>query len=129
LQGGIRTHILQIQSHRNYLERRIGTDIIKEQKQTVAGMDMNGSIQTIFTILVAVLVLASSVFLMEILYCSRRNIYIFVAQFFILLAVKAHRIIIRLSKLQLIVHENSTSILLVKSIDEVDRQFTSPRNV
>jgi hypothetical protein len=99
LQGGIRTHILQIQSHRNYLERRIGTDIIKEQKQTVAGMDMNGSIQTIFIILVAVLVLASSVILIEILYSRRRTMYSLVEQFFILLAVKVPRIIIRLSKL------------------------------
>jgi hypothetical protein len=114
LQGGIRTHILQIQSHRNYLERRIGTDIIKEQKQTVTEMDMNGSIQTIFIILVAVLLLASSAFLSENLYCRRRTNYIFVAQFFTLFHVKVHCIIIRLSKLQIIVHANQTSLLLVK---------------
>jgi hypothetical protein len=113
LQGGIRTHILQIQSHRNYLERRIGTDIIKEQKQTVAGMDMNGSIQTIFIILVAIHVLASSVFLMEISYSRRRTIYSLVEQFFVLLAIKVHRIIIGL-QLQIIVHANQTSLLLLK---------------
>jgi hypothetical protein len=129
LQGGIRTHILQIQSHMSYLERRIGTDIIKEQKLTVTGMDMNGSIQTIFIILVANLVLASSVFLMEILYSRRRTMYSFVAQFFTLFAVNVHRIIIRLSKLHIIVHGNQTSLLLVKSIDEADRQFMSPRNL
>jgi hypothetical protein len=129
LQGGIRTHILQIQSHRNYLERRIGTDFIKEQKQTVAGMGMSGSIQTIFIILVAILVLASSVFLMEILYSRRRFMYRLVEQFFILLAVKVHCITLRLSKLKFFVHASQTSLLLVKSIDKVDRQFTSPRNV
>jgi hypothetical protein len=129
LQGGFRTHILQIQSHRNYLERRIGTDIIKEQEQTVAGMDMNGSIQTIFIILVAILVLGSSVFSIEILCSRRRTIDILVAQFLKLFAVKVHCIIIRLSKFQIILHENQTSLLLVKSIDEVDRQFTSPRNL
>jgi hypothetical protein len=129
LQGGIRTHILQIQSNRNYLERRFGTDIIKEQNQTVLGMDMNGSIQTIFIILVAVLVLASSVFLMEILYSRRRTLYTLVEQFVILLAVKVHCIISRIFKLQIIVHADQTSLLLVKSIDEVDHQFMSPRNL
>jgi hypothetical protein len=125
LQGGFRTHILQIQSHRNYLERRIGTDIIKEQKQTVAGMDMNGSIQTIFIILVAILVLGSSVFSMEILCSRRRTIDILVAQFSHCLPLKSTA----LSLDSLIVHANQTSIRLVKSIDEVDRKFMSPRNV
>jgi hypothetical protein len=114
LQGGIRSHILRIQSHKYYLERGIGTNIIKELKPTAMGMDMSGSIQTIFIILVAVLVLASSVFLLEILYWRQRNIYMLVKQFFILLAFKVHCIIRRLAKLQVTTQANRTSFLLVK---------------
>jgi hypothetical protein len=121
LQGGIRSHILRMQSHKYYLQRGIGTNIIKELKPTIIGMDMSGSIQTIFIILVAVLLLASSVFLMEILCGRRRTMYNLVVQFFILLTVKVNCIIVRLAKLQIIVHANRASLLLVKYLKMCNR--------
>jgi hypothetical protein len=59
LQAGIRTHVTSILNHKTYLERRIGTKLIKEMEPPAMGMDMNGSIQTIFIILVAVLLSGS----------------------------------------------------------------------
>jgi hypothetical protein len=81
LQAGIRTHILRIQSHKYYLERRTGTNFIKEMEPPAMGMDMNGSIQTIFIILVALLAEASSVFLFEIMYSRQNTLYTLVEHF------------------------------------------------
>jgi hypothetical protein len=81
LQAGIRTHILRIQSHKNYLERRTGTSFIKEMEPPAMGMGMNGSIQTIFIILVAILAVASSVFLFEIMYSRQNTLFTLVEHF------------------------------------------------
>jgi hypothetical protein len=126
LQCGTRSHILRIQSHKYYLERGIGTNLIKELKPMLMGMGMSGSIQTIFIILVAILVLASSVFVMEILYGRQRFVYSLFAQFFTLLAVKVYCIISRLAKLQIIVHANRASYLLVIHLKMCNRLKKTP---
>jgi hypothetical protein len=106
LQAGIRTHISTIQSHKTYLERRIGTRIIKEKEPPAMGMDMTGSIQTIFIILSASLVLASFVFIFEFI-CHRRNIiYMILVEFFIILAFKFRRDFIKLLRFKLVVQAN-----------------------
>jgi hypothetical protein len=109
LQAGIRTHISSIQSHKTYLERRIGTQIIKEKEPPAMGMAMSGSIQTIFIILSASLVLASFVFIFEFI-CHRRNIISMIpVQFFIFLAFKFRRNFIKRFRFKLIVQENSNN--------------------
>jgi hypothetical protein len=75
LQAGIRAHILKIQHQKEYMGRRIGTQIIKESEKPKIYMDMNGSIQTIFIILVVLLVLAGCVFLFEFIHNRRTEIY------------------------------------------------------
>jgi hypothetical protein len=59
--------------------------------------------------------------LMEVLYCRRITMYIVVERFFILAAVKVHCMIIRLDKLQIIVHANRTALLLVKYLKMCNR--------
>jgi hypothetical protein len=103
VQAGIRTHISTIQSHKIYLERRVGTQIIKAEGPPAMGMDMSGSIQTIFIILSANFVLASFVFLFEFMCHRRKIIYMIFEQFFIILAVKVRRNFINLFRLRLIV--------------------------
>jgi hypothetical protein len=109
LQAGIRTHILSIQSHKTYLERRIGTKIIKEKEPTAMGMDMSGSIQTIFIILSASLVLASFVFIFEFIFHRRNIIYMILVEFFVILAFKFRRNFIRLFRFKLVVPANGNN--------------------
>jgi hypothetical protein len=53
-------------------------------------MDMNGSIQTIFIILVAILSLASFVFLFEFIHWRRKSMYLLFEYFCVILAVRIH---------------------------------------
>jgi hypothetical protein len=103
VQTDIRTHILTIQSHKTYLERRVGTKIIKADERPAMGMDMSGSIQTIFIILSAKFVLASFVFLFEFMCHRRKIISMIFEQFFIILAVKVRRNFLNLFRRRLIV--------------------------
>jgi hypothetical protein len=121
LQAGIRTHILRIQSHKKYLERRIGTIIIKEMQPTAGGMDMNGSIQTIFIILVAILSLASFVFSFECIHWRRKLIYLLFEYLFVFLAVKIHYRFTWLINFKIIVQINYIFLHLFKYLKTCHR--------
>jgi hypothetical protein len=99
LQAGISSHITSIANDKKYLERRIGTKIIKEMERlAAAGMDMSGSIQTIFIISAGILVLASCVFLFECMATRRKTNYIMIEQFFLISAVKVRWLFMKLIK-------------------------------
>jgi hypothetical protein len=75
LQAGIRDAVLSIQTHKRYLQRRIGTKFIKESMPFTNLVDMSGPTQTVFYILFTVHSLAGFQFVFELIYCNRKRIY------------------------------------------------------
>jgi hypothetical protein len=122
LQAGIYSPISSLANHNKYLERRIGTKIIKEMERlAAAGMDTSGSIQTIFIISVGILVLASCVFLFECMATRRKTIFIMIEQLFLIFAVKVGWLFMKLIKFKIIVQANHAFFLLRKCFKMCDR--------
>jgi hypothetical protein len=97
LQAGIRYAIIRIQNHRKYLRRRKGTQLIKELEVSNILVNMQGSIQTIFIISIAVISLGCLAFLAELVYQRKYRMYMFLLHLavkFLICPIKA-RIITR----------------------------------
>jgi hypothetical protein len=116
LQAGIRTHVSNILNHKLYLERRIGTAIIKEMETPGGGMDMNGSIQTIFIISAAILLLASSVFLIEFIHYRWKTIHTVVKRCGVMFTVEIRRSFTKPIGFNIIAHSYRAVFLLVKYV-------------
>jgi hypothetical protein len=94
LQAGVRDTVLSIQAHKTYLKRRQGTKLIKEVVVSPT-VDMNGPTQTIFIILAAISSLAGLQFVLELMYCNRKIIYMFVRDLVIIYIAISRRVLVR----------------------------------
>jgi hypothetical protein len=96
LQAGIRDAVLSIQSHRKYVQRRIGTQLIQMEISPTL-VDMKGPTQTIFIILAAITSLAALLFQLELMYYNRKTIYKFCVHLVLITIAVSMRICSRIS--------------------------------